>query len=148
MGSVLCRKLHSIGWSVSHIAVSRNDVSFCEFYTRASISLSWSHFTMWTKAGNLWSAHRLFSTETSWRIHNFINVLFPDWFYCRWSWAKEVYKWYGKCLSYLFVCYVRMCIYHIYVCNVQISTNDMINVLTYCRFSYMEESVHCRQMSL
>lgn len=51
-------------------------------------------------------------------------------------------------LSYLFVCYVRMCIYHIYVCNVQISTNDMINVLTYCRFSYMEESVHCRQMSL
>ncbi|KAL6519367.1 hypothetical protein OROGR_018687 [Orobanche gracilis] len=26
MGPVLCRKLHSIGWSVSHIAVTRNDI--------------------------------------------------------------------------------------------------------------------------
>ncbi|KAK6126164.1 hypothetical protein DH2020_040083 [Rehmannia glutinosa] len=26
MGSVLCRKLHSIGWVVSHVAVTRNDI--------------------------------------------------------------------------------------------------------------------------
>ncbi|XP_051113886.1 uncharacterized protein LOC127239672 isoform X2 [Andrographis paniculata] len=26
MGSILCRKLHSIGWAVSHISVTRNDI--------------------------------------------------------------------------------------------------------------------------
>nr|GMC48812.1 FAD synthase-like [Ipomoea batatas] len=26
MGSSLCKKLHSIGWAVSHLAVTRNDV--------------------------------------------------------------------------------------------------------------------------
>lgn len=28
MRSILSRKLHSIGWAVSHVAVTRNDVSF------------------------------------------------------------------------------------------------------------------------
>lgn len=28
MSSILCKKLHSIGWAVSHVAVTKNDVSF------------------------------------------------------------------------------------------------------------------------
>ncbi|KAL7095917.1 hypothetical protein ACP275_10G052100 [Erythranthe tilingii] len=33
MGSILCRKLHLIGWAVAHIAVTRNDVSCFKIFT-------------------------------------------------------------------------------------------------------------------
>lgn len=39
MMPILCRKLHSVGWAVSHIAVSRNDVSFSGSTEFSHISL-------------------------------------------------------------------------------------------------------------
>lgn len=39
MMPILCRKLHSVGWAVSHVAISRNDVSFLGSTEFSHISL-------------------------------------------------------------------------------------------------------------